>query len=102
MKNLLKTLKTLARIDVKDFRLRVPGQIAAKVESLQRLDLIAQPRGLLEEEGLARLLHLGFHLLKHRFLLAFEEKPETADVRPIALAVDPLIARRGALIDRVE
>ena len=78
--HLLQPLQPLARIDVEDLGLGMLGQVAAEVEVPQRLDLVAEPRGLLELERLARLAHLLFHLLEHDVLLAVEEESEAADV----------------------
>ena len=47
-------------------------------------------------------LHLLLHLGEHGVLLAVEEEAEAADVGPVRLAVDPEVARGGALVDRVE
>ncbi len=46
--------------------------------------------------------HLGFHLAQDDVLLAVEEEAEPADVGAVGLAVDPQVARGGALIDRVQ
>ena len=49
---------------------------------------------------LARLAHLLFHLLEDDVLLAVEEEPQPVDVAAVGLAVDPQVARCGALVDR--
>ena len=102
LEDLLQALQALARVDVEDLGLRVLGQVAAEVEGLQGLDLVAEPGGLLELQVLARRLHLLLHLGEHHVLLAVEEEPEAADVGAVRLAVDPQVARGGALVDRVE
>ena len=98
----LQPLQALARVDVEDLGLGVLGEVAAEVEVLERLDLVAEPGGLLELEGLARLLHLLLHLREDDVLLAVEEEAEPADVLAVGLAVDPQVARGGALVDRVQ
>ena len=80
LQDLLQALQALARVDVEDLGLGVLGQVAAEVEGLERLDLVAEPGGLLELERLARLAHLLFHLLEQHVLLAVEEELEAADV----------------------
>ena len=56
--DLLEALQALARVDVEDLGLGVLGEVAAQVERLERLDLVAEPGGLFEAERLARLAHL--------------------------------------------
>ena len=68
LQDLLQALEALAGIDVEDLGLGVLGQIAPQVEGLEGLDLIAEPGGLLELEGLARRPHLLFNLLEQRRL----------------------------------
>ena len=101
VEDLLEALQALARVDVEDLGLGVLGEVAAEVQGLERLDLVAEPGGLLELERLARLLHLLFHLGEDDVLLAVEEEAEPADVGAVGLAVDPQVARGGALVDRV-
>ena len=74
---------------VEDLGLGVVGEVAAEVEVLERLQLVAEAAGLLELEVLARLAHLLFHLGQDRVLLAVEEEAQSADVLLIRLAVDP-------------
>src|SRR5262249_8269985 len=85
-----------------DLGLRVPGQVAAEVEGLKRLDLVAEPRGLLELEALAGRAHLLLHLLEEDVLLAVEEEHQPADVGAVGLAVDAQVTGSRALVDRVE
>ena len=102
LQDLLEPLEPLARVDVEDLGLGVLGEVAAQVEALQGLDLVAEPGGLLELELLARLAHLLLHLLEQDVLLAVEEELQAADVGAVALAIDPQVAGGRALVDRVE
>src|SRR4029077_2076878 len=87
---------------VEDLGLRVVREVAAEVQVLQGLQLVAQAGGLLELEVLAGLAHLLLHLGENGVLLAVEEEAEAADVLLVRLAVDAEVARGRALVDRGE
>ena len=69
----------------------------------RRLDLVAEPGGLLELEGLARLAHLLFHLARGAasFLPSRKRRRRRMSLA-VVLAIDPQVARRRALVDRVQ
>ena len=102
MEDLLEPLEALPGVDVEDLGLGVLVEVAPEVDVSERLQLVAKPGGLLELEGLARLLHLGLELGQDHILLAVEEEAEPADVLAVGFLVDPEVARRGALVDRVQ
>src|SRR5262249_4673268 len=76
LEDLLEPLGPLARVLIEDLGLGVLGEVAAELQVLKRLQLVAEPGGLLELEGLARLAHLRLHLGQDDVLLAVEEEAE--------------------------
>ncbi len=97
-----KPLRPLRGSNVEDLGLGVLVEVAPEIDVLERLQLVAEPGGLFELEGLAGLFHLGFHLGEDDVLLAVEEEAEPADVLAVRLFIDPEVARRSALVDRVQ
>ena len=102
VQDFLQSFQPLSRIDVKHLGLGVLGEVAAQVQGLQRLDLVTQPRGLLEEKRGARHLHFLLHLGDDDVFLTVEEEAEAADVGAIRLAVHPQVARGRTLVDRMQ
>ena len=73
-------IQALLGLDRKDFGLDVPVDVAAQGQLAERLDFVAQPGGLLEQHGLARLLHLLLHLPEQPVFLAFEHQAQGPDL----------------------
>ena len=97
--DLAQPLEALARVDAEDLRLHVEVDVAGEAQRLQGLDLVAQPRGVLEPHVLAGLLHLRHHLLEHDPPAGAHELDQPLDVLAVLFLADPRAAGGGALAD---
>ena len=100
VQDLLQAGQPLLGIDGKDLRLHVLVELAALVERLQEMDLVAEPGRLFELELLRGRLHLRPHLVQQGLLLAFQELLQAMDALAVVLLRDPQIAGGRALPDR--
>src|SRR5262249_3233749 len=89
-------------IHVEDFGLSMLGKIAPEIERFQRLDLVAESCGLLEQQFLAGGTHLVVELFEHNVLLAVQKQTQTADIGAVRLAIDSEAARLRTLVERME
>ena len=89
----------------RDLRLPVvllAGARLAVVQLGERVQLVAQDRGVLEAPVRGGLLHLRLQLARQHAPLGAEESQEAVHVAAVALARHAVGARRGALADRVK
>ena len=100
VQDLLQAGQPLLGIDRKDLRLHVLVELAALVERLQQMDLVAEPGRLFEPELLRGRLHLRPHLVQQGLLLAFQELLQAVDALAIVVLRDPQVAGGRALPDR--
>src|SRR5262249_8027236 len=94
--------EALLRLDLEDLRLHVLVDLAAQAERLERLNVVTHAGGLLEEEGLAGLLHVALHLAEEPVLLARQHQPQGADLLAVLLLGDAEVTRGRTLPNIVE
>ena len=102
IEDFLETRQTLLRVDLEHLGLHMVFEVATLRQVFEGGQLIAQPGGFFELQGLRGRFHFRLHLVDEVGLLAIEKQLQPLDIAAVVFATDPQIAGGGTLPDAMQ